>query len=450
MAGEIYLSNLSGQFDYQTILDKYQQLKSQQIAILQEKEAAIYNKKFAYQSFGDLLSSFASSFEKATDLATFDKKNVVVSNENILKATITDSSKMSETNLNIVSKQLAKNDVWLSQSGISNKDTNAVATNNGTIEISYAGAVVATIDYDADTTNATRPSTLQEIADAINSAQDSVNASIFYDGTDFRLILSGANTGASNTISISETGSGDLLDQLELGDSYSSSNVQVAQNSELEIYGQIVESSTNIFDSLIDGLRVELLSTSTSGVDISIANNYEDVSNSLQEFVDGYNSIVDFIKENTKEGAPLSGDFTIQRVRSSLFQGFDPLFELDILSVDYNTGKLSLNSSKLDNKLQTDPDLVKIKIEDLNNNLQDYINYITGYDSPIKLKDKTFDKQIDYYEDSIISLAKTLDTQMENLKREFIWLDQFLSQMNDIQMRISSLFLQSPSNENNQ
>jgi len=439
MAGEIYLSNLSGQFDYQSILDKYLELKNQQIAILQEKEAKIYDKKYSYQNFSELLTNLNTSFEKLTDPALFEQKSVFVSDESVLTATVTDPAKISDTSLNITSKQLAKNDIWLSQSGVSDKDTSAVATTAGTIEISYAGNMVATIDYDTDTADTTKPSTLQEIADAINNAQSSVQASIFFDGTNYRLLLSGADTGSANTISFTETGSGDLLDQLQLGSSYSASNVQVAQNAQIDIYGQTVESSTNSFENVVDGLRIDLLSTSTAGVDVTVNNDYEPLKTSLQEFIDGYNSIVDFVSQYTAQDAPLSGDSTIQQIRSSIFQGFDPLFEMGVLSVDYTTGKITLDTAELDIQLNSDPGDVETKIEQFKTGLSDYLDYITGYDSPIKYKDESFDKQISYLEDSIISLSERIDAEMENLKKQFIWLDQFLAEMNDIQARLASL-----------
>ncbi len=448
MAGEIYLSNLSGQFDYQSMLDKYQKLKNQQIALLQEKEAKIYDKKNAYQNFAGLLDNFNSSFEKLTDTTIFDQKVISISNESVLTATITDPSKLKDTNLNIVSKQLAQNDVWLSGDGVTDKDTAAVATASGTIELSYAGSTVATIDYDTDVSDTTKPSTLQEIADAINNAQSNIKASIFFDGTNYRLLLSGADTGANNTIAISETGSGDLLDQLQLGSSYSASHVQSAQNAQIDIYGQTVESSTNTFDKVVDGLRIDILSTSATGVDLTINDDYEPLKTSLSEFIDGYNSIVDFIKDNTSDTGPLSGDFTLHQIRSSIFDKFDPLFEMGVLSVDYTTGKISLDSAELDNQLQNDPDSVKTKIETLKTDLDDYLSYLTGYDSPLDDKDKSLDNQINNIENSIESISKKIDAEMENLKKQFVWLDQFMAQMNDIRNRLTALLPKDSSTQN--
>jgi len=448
MAGEIYLSNLSGQFDYQSMLDKYQKLKNQQIALLQEKEAKIYDKKNAYQNFAGLLDNFNSSFEKLTDTTIFDQKVISISNESVLTATITDPSKLKDTNLNIVSKQLAQNDVWLSGDGVTDKDTAAVATASGTIELSYAGSTVATIDYDTDVSDTTKPSTLQEIADAINNAQSNIKASIFFDGTNYRLLLSGADTGANNTIAISETGSGDLLDQLQLGSSYSASHVQSAQNAQIDIYGQTVESSTNTFDKVVDGLRIDILSTSATGVDLTINDDYEPLKTSLSEFIDGYNSIVDFIKDNTSDTGPLSGDFTLHQIRSSIFDKFDPLFEMGVLSVDYTTGKISLDSAELNNQLQNDPDSVKTKIETLKTDLDDYLSYLTGYDSPLDDKDKSLDNQINNIENSIESISKKIDAEMENLKKQFVWLDQFMAQMNDIRNRLTALLPKDSSTQN--
>ena len=451
MAGEIYLSNLSGQFDYQSILEKYKELKSQQITLLQNEESKIANQKSAYESFTNSLSALDTTFSNLTDPLTFDQKSVAVSDESVLSVTVTDPSKVSKTNLNITVNQLAKNDAWLSQSGVTDKDSGAVATADGAIDITYNGTTT-TINYDTNTSDSSKPSTLQEIADAINSAQDNVKASIFYDGSNYRLLLSGKDTGASNTISITESGGGDLLNNLQIG-TYGGSDhghVQSAQDAEISIYGTTVSSSTNSFTNVVDGLKIDVLSTSSSGVDVTVDNDYTDLKKSMQGFIDSYNNIVDFISNNTSKDGALSGDFTLQQIRSSIFDKLDPLFELGILDVDHTTGKISLDSFKFDEELNSDPDNVKTQIENLKSSLGDYMDYITGYDNPIKYKEESLDNQINQIEDSITSLAKRLDEEMENLKKQFVWLDQFLGEMNSVKSRLTSLFATSQTTSNQQ
>ena len=454
MANEVYLSNLSGQFDYKSILDKYQQLKSQQIALLQSRENTILKKKSVYESFTNSLNALDTTFSNLTDSTIFDKKSVAISDDSVLKVSITDPSKVKKTNINIQVNQLAKNDAWLSQSGVSDKDSGAVASQDGTIELKYAGSTVATIDYDTDDSDSSKPSTLQEIANAINNSQDKVTASIFYDGSNYRLLLNGKDTGKDNTIKLTETGNGDLLNQLQIG-TYDSNGdgtdedhgyVQEAQNAQINVYGTTVESSTNSFENVIDGLKIDVLSTSNSSVNVAIDSDYSDFKKSLQGFIDSYNNIVDFISKNTSKNGTLSGDFTLQQIRSSIFDKLDPLFELGILDVDHTTGKISADDSKLDNQLNSNLDDVKSKISDLKSELGDYVDYITGYDNPIKYKEESLDNQVNSIKDSIQFSAKRLDSEMENLKNQFVWLDKFLGEMNGIKSRLGSLFSSTSSN----
>ena len=442
MAGEIYLSNLSGQFDYQSILQKFQELKTQQISLLQQKEDQINQKKSAYATFGNMLKTFDNNLDNLLDDTIFDAKTVTISNEDIATATINDASKLNETNITFTAKQLAKNDVWLSQSGVSDKDNDAVATANGTLQIKYAGSEVASIDY-------TSTDSLQDIVNDINSSQDSVIASIFYDGSNYRLLLSGKDTGSSNTIELNETGSGDLLDQLQIGSSYSSSHVQSAQNAKINIYGQDVESSTNTFNNVIEGLSIEIKKESTENVNLNIKEDDTPIEENLQELLNSYNSIVDYIKEQTAENAPLSGEYTLHQIRSTIFRNLTPLMESGILDIDHSSGHISINSEKLENQLKNNKEGLQAKIEELDSGLKTYMDFVLDTRGPIKLKEKSFNNQINSIEDRIELTAKRVQAEIDNLKKQFVYLDQFLGQMNDVRSRLSALLPASAQNSNN-
>ena len=99
MAGEIYLSNLSGQFDYQQILQKYQQLKFRQVDLIQQKEDNVKKAQSAFKSFANMLEDFKKKFEAISDGSILDKKSVKVSDENIASVNITDEAKVSPTKL---------------------------------------------------------------------------------------------------------------------------------------------------------------------------------------------------------------------------------------------------------------------------------------------------------------------------------------------------------------
>ncbi len=440
MAGELFISDLAGGFDYNEILQKVQFLKSQQIAILQEKENTLSQKKSAISDFGDILSELQDIFDELTSGDLSYEKKVTVSDENVIEASITNKYKAVPATVDIKINQLAKNDVWLSQSGVSDKDTTAVATANGTLEISYGGTVVATIDYDTDASDSTKPSTLQEIANAINSAQDKVNATIFYDGTNYKLLLSGEDTGANNTISLNETGGGDLLSQLQIGSAYSSSHVQTAQNAQIEIYGQTVESQDNTFSNVLEGVSFTVKQTSTNPVNIQISQDKDALKNKLEEFVDKYNEIVDFISTNTGENGILSGEYTLQSIRSSIFSSLDPLFEIEILSVDRNNGHLSLDETKFDEQINSDPQVIQDKLDQIEAVLDSYLKSILDPDGIINQKEKSYQRQIDNIEDRIELDTKRINQEIETMRMQFIALQKYMAEMEDIRLRIQSAF----------
>ncbi len=401
-------------------------------------------KKAAFSDFGDIVKEFRDIFD---DLVSGDldyQKKVSVSDENVLSASITNHATAIPTNLDITVNQLAKADTWLSQAGTSDKDSSAVATTAGTLQITYAGNLVATIDYDTDTADSTNPSTLQEIASAINNAQSDVKASIFYDGTNYRLLLTGQETGSTKTISLSDTG--DLLNQLQLGSSFSGSHVQTAQNAQIQIYGQTVESETNTFSQVLEGVSFTVKQETTSPVRLTIEKDSEPLKEKLQELFDKYNELVDFIKTNTGEKGVLSGEYTLQSIRSELFSGLSPFMDLGLISVDKDNGHISLDSGKLDDLIQNDPDTLDSKISELKTNLQDYLKAVLDPDGIIKQKDKSYQRQIQNIEDSIELNTKRINQEIQTLKNQFVALQKMMAEFQDIKNRIAGLMgsLQQP------
>lgn len=435
MAGELFVSNLTGSFDYNDLLQKTQELKSQQVTVLQQKEALLYQKDAALSSFATTMKTFQEKFVALTDPALFDKKSATVSNESAFTATITDHAAVSATDMDISVTQLAQNDVWLSLGGVADKNSGAVATVSGTLNISYAGNTVATIDYDTNDLDATHPSSLQEIADAINGAQESVAASVFYDGSNYRLLLSGKDTGSANTIGL--TDSGDLLSRLQMGSSYAASHAATAQNAKITIYGQEIQSPTNTFDSFLKGVSLTVLKAGQSAK-LTIAQDDEPFTKALSDFVDQYNAIVDFIGTNTAAGGVLSGDFTLKQIKSQIFASFTPLFEAGVLDVDRTSGHLSIDSNELNSQLQSNRDTFKTKITVLQTNLKDYLDVVLDSNGVIDSKKRSIDRQISNVKESIDLTSRRINEEIETLRQQFINLQKFLAQMEDVRSRISA------------
>ena len=428
MAGEIYLSNLSGQFDYQAILDKYEQLKLEQINLIQSKELKVQQAKSAFKSYASMLEDFKNSFEAIADGAFFDQKKITLSNEQIASVSVVNDSAVEPTQLDFTVTALAKNDVWLSQEGVAST-SDSVATTDGTLTIQVGEASVD-IDYTAD-------DSLSTIAQKINDADAGVTASIFFDGSNYRLLVSSQNSGTESAISFSD--SGDLLDNLALGDDYTDSHVQTAQNATIDIYGTTVESQNNSFENVIDGVNITVYETSSEPVHISIEQDKDAIAQKIEDLFSLYNSLVDYEKEKSGQDGELSGDFTMHSIRSKIFNTFTPFMEQGLISVDHTNGHVSLDRSKLDSLIDSDPDALKNMISDVNDDLTPYLDYLFDTDGLVNTKEKNYDRQIQKYEDNIYSTAKRLNLEMERLKKQFIHLDGLMAQLNDVKLRVASL-----------
>jgi len=428
MAGDIYLSNLSGQFDYQQILQKYQELKFQQISLIQQKEERVLQQQAAFKTYADLLKSVRDGFEKVADLSLLDAKTVSVSDESVASVSITDGAKVAPANLEFTVTSLAANDVWLSQKGVENSD-DGVTSGDGTLTITINGE-----DIDVDYTSS---DSIKDIAAKINGATDKINASVFYDGNGYRLILSSKESGTDNAITLSD--SGDLLDTLELGSDYADSHVQEAANAKIEIYGQSVESQSNTFSNVLDGIDITIHQSSETPVRVSIDDDPQTLKQNLEEFFSAYNSLVDYAKEVSGKDGPLSGDYTLHSIRSAIFQRLTPLMDRLLVRVDHTTGHISLDGARFEELFRTDKEALKTTIDDLKSQLDPYFDALFDIDGVVRQKQKSYQRVIDSYEESIRSTAQRVDKEIEILRKQFIHLDSLLAQLKDVQTRVSAL-----------
>ncbi|WP_456342717.1 flagellar filament capping protein FliD [Thermovibrio sp.] len=437
MAGEFYISNLAGTFDYQEILNLYYQSQIAPVKLLQRQESKISDKVSALNDFESKLNSLYDAFNRLTSATLLEEKKVSVSSPDVLSATVVDPLKAVEGTYQVNVTRLAKNDVWLSQSGVSDLSS-AAATSGGQITITYAGQTVAVIDYDTDSADSAKPSTLTEIAKAINDAQDKLKASVIYDGSNYRLLLTGSDTGKDSTISISETGSGDLLDQLQLGDDYSDSHVQTAQDAQIEVYGATITSPTNTFTGAIPGVELTISSTGTSTVEISA--DYQPFKDALNALINAYNSVVDFINEKAGKDGVLSGDNTLYMIRSGILSRLQPLFNLGLLDVDKDTGHVNIDSEKLDSLIENVPHTLEDALSQLKDSLQDYLLFLVSPDSPVENEIESLNDQKERIGERINELNKMLSEQIEIFKKQLIQVQLLQQQMAELRAKIASTF----------
>ena len=160
------------------------------------------------------------------------------------------------------------------------------------------------------------------------------------------------------------------------GESQSANNVTVGNDALATINGLEVRRSDNTFAGVIEGVTLDLRSTTTSGpVNISVDPDREAVRGKIDSFVTAYNAVMEFMNTQSsftpaegedgggETGGLLFGDSLLSNVRRSLQRA---LFDVDVNTVANDTegystlslvgvdqaqdGTLSVNSTVFDEK----------------------------------------------------------------------------------------------------
>jgi len=428
MAGELNVTGLVNGFDMNSILQQIQAIKSQQILMLQGQQQQISDKKTVISNIQSILKNLQSSINNISDPATVNAKSVNVSNPNILTASTTDPTNVSEGIYNINISQLATNQVYASNNSFSDKNA-SLGLNPGTLTISMNGNSY-NINYD-------NTDSLQSLADKINNTASAnsgnFRASIINIGTSsnpqYKLVITGTKTGADNSFTISDTGN--AASTLDL------TSIQNAQNAVATVNGLQVQSDTNTFTN-IPGLSFTALQTGSTVLQIQKDN--KPITDALQAIVNYYNQLVDIVNKETGKGGKLSGEYGLNQIVNGIFNQLQPLFTADIINFDRTTGHISLNTSKLNDALTNNGTDLQNTLNNVKNNLTTYLNPYTQFNGILDQYNKSYDSQIQNIQNLIDLQTKRVQTEIETLKNQFIKMQMLQAQMNDISARIQATF----------
>ncbi|EEP59900.1 flagellar filament capping protein FliD, partial [Sulfurihydrogenibium yellowstonense] len=369
-----------------------------------------------------------SSINNISDTATVNAKSMSVSNPNILTASITDPTQVSEGSYNINISQLATNQVYASNNSFSDKNA-PLGLDPGTLTISMNGNSY-NIAYDSTYS-------LQNLADEINRTASVYNgnfkASIINVGTSsnpqYKLVIAGTKTGADNSFTISDTGN--AVSMLDL------TSIQNAQNAVATVNGLQVQSDTNTFTN-IPGLSFTAFQTGSTVLQIQKDN--KPITDALGGIVNYYNQLVDIVNKETGKGGKLSGEYGFNQIVNGIFNQLQPLFTADIINFDRTTGHISLNTSKLNDALTNNPIDFQNTLNGIKNNLTTYLNPYTQFNGILDQYNKSYDRQIQNIQNLIDLQAKRVQMEIETLKNQFIKMQMLQAQMNDISARIQATF----------
>lgn len=354
MPGTISFDGLATGINTTETVDKLIEVESRPKILKEAEKARLENQLSAWQEVNTKLLDLRTQAQEIWKASTWTTLSATSSNENILTATASSDAQPGTYTIEV--SQLARAHQISTGGYASDLDTVGTGTLNVTV-----GA--KSVDITVDASN----NTLRGLADAINQADVGATASVIYDGSQYRLLVTSDQTGTANTVSLTATGF-----------TLTTSTVQDAQDASIKFgsgTGAItITSSSNQVEDVIPGVTLNLVNASPgTQVTVSMSRDTSGVEEKIQAFVDAYNTAMEFIGEQFKfdpqknQGGILMGDRTLLTIQtriqsmiaSPVATGGDITSLRSIgLKLD-DDGVLSFDTAKFQEAVAQDPEAVK-------------------------------------------------------------------------------------------
>jgi len=381
MSGLTSISGLIAGFDTKAAVEELLAPRQFQIDQLVQKQEAEVVKQDAFAELNNMLLDFKNISASMNDAdnffsytASLTSNNASVPASSLLD--VTGDSSVSAGNHSLVVHALAQEERLSSSSGV--QDSLGTATTSSTAPLGLTGSFL----IGSTTISVNAVDSLDDIAATINQQNTStgVSASVVkVSDTDFRLVLAADDTGATGfTLSGADLDAAGALSALQIGatgQANARSELQAAQNAQLEIDGLIVTRSSNTIGDAITGLTFTLKQADpTVTATMSVGIDSADIQTQVDGFISAYNALVDYINEQfvfdseTGTNGVLASESiltTIQRsLTSTVLQSIPGLASdrnsMVEVGIEFNDqGQLQYNDALFSNFLNNDPTAIR-------------------------------------------------------------------------------------------
>ncbi len=444
------ISSVGGN-NIELLLQSYRVLEERPIRELESRKSLIdtrINKLNDLKSKLNALQSVAKELGYTTSTSIWGSKTGTSSDESIVKVTVSSSAVATSHSVKVL--QLAKADKIISnQYSLTGNDIeSALGAGTYTFNVTVNGTTKeVSVDINAGDDNET---ILKNIVTAVNNTSDiGISASFIQDSsTTGRLVFTSNETGADYEMTLHDV-SGSLLSTIGMNDSVAMSGTSggylydsTQLNAIVEIDGITVTSNDNSIDTAVEGVTFDLLKaqdTADAPVSVDISTDVAAIKGKIQSFIDKYNEVFDFIKDNTKvdtttyKRSIFSGDYSVMQLRlqlreamskpvSGLPSGYPTILAEIGIEADRD-GKLSItDSSKLEDMLKNNLEQVEALFnssDGYSSRLDTLLEEMTGGDGVIESRKDVLSSQINSLNNRIDLLQKQVDRKMEYYREQF-------------------------------
>ncbi len=440
----VTVDGLVSGLDTTSIIEAYVSVYSAGTDRLRDQQTDLENRLALLQELNGYLESLQSFAEDYSDADDLRISSAVSSSEAVMTVSAENGAQPGTYNVDVVA--LAQSEMEVSQGYASMDD---VVATSGDIDITIAGETTSIAVSEANGNN-----TLSGLVGAINDEVDGVNAYIMNDGglNPYRLVIVSEETGAEQTIEITETLAG--------GTPPGFNEAISAADAQITMAGIDIFSSNNTFDDVIPGVTMDAVATGsiTMTVDLDTTG----ITDTVQEFVDLYNEIANFVDDYTgmadedSNVSSLAGESVLTTVQSGLQAVMSGLYQSGDLQgtsiLGFSTqqdGTLELDTSKLADALSDHPeDTLEILagVDGIFQTMEGRMDIVLDPDSgTMTLRQESLDDQIDALQEQIADAEANTAIYEDALRQQFTNLEVVLAEMQAMSGYLTQLFATSSS-----
>lgn len=448
--GSISSLGVGSGLELQSILDQLKEVDQQAIT---RKESEVDALAVQLNEFTVVNNKLLTMKSAALDLSlssTFLARTVTSSSESVLTATVADGTVAQSTAVAVA--RIATKSTWMSDGkAASTTSVNATGSSQN---------FVYQVDGEDITVAVANGTTLSGLVDLINADTDNpgVTASLIDDGsgvTPYKLVLKADATGSEQEITITEP---DQLPDLAMTlQGETGANL----NASLTIDGVSYQRQTNTISDVLSGITMTLKGAGTSTV--SVANNDASVKEMIVGFVAAYNDAVQEIAKNTAYDEETE-DFGIlaRTTMRDLPYALQNLMTSEVtadseglvvtmfdLGLEFDRdGTITIDETVLSAAISGAPDSVAAfflgdddqEITGLADKVNDYLRELTSGSGQVAAEKTAAQVRIDDLELRIEAETERLDKRYEILTKQFVALDQYMSQMKSMGSYLTGQF----------
>ena len=425
--------------DLNGLLDQLQDAERGKLAPIERQLETQQTKISSYGRLQSALSQFQTAAAALNDSDLYESLSTNVGGSAIT-ATADDSAQPGSYNVSV--ETLATRGTLASE-GVTASDE-VLSTTEQTLTLTFGDGTTQDVTIAAD-------STLEDMRDAINADEESgVNATIVFDGADYRLALSSSDTGADASIAgFSFSGTAPFVAD-------TANTLQSGTNASLSVNGIAITSPNNQVEGAIQGVTLNLQEEGDSTV--AVEQNTRAVREAVTGFVDAYNDLKGTISEltsfNAETGAAgdLLGDSTVRtvesRLRSVLGGGIEGQFSsLSDMGISLQKdGTLKIDGDKLDGAIASNQDALSaffaggVDKEGMAGQLNTMVDQLLSTNGSVKGAIAGAENRVESLVERYTRMEQSIDQTMARYRTQFGQLDGMIAQMNQTSSYLTQQF----------